>query len=93
MSRLKDASDKPFDAYLKRLRNMGYFKDYLENSKKYNELLKNARESFRLNESMHVNPVDTQAKNNTSSKSRHLKTDKVKREICKSIYRGFRTGR
>ena len=44
---------------------MGYFKDYLENSKKYNELLKNARESFRLNESMHVNPVDTQAKNNT----------------------------
>ena len=70
ISRLKDAkaSDKPFDAYLKRLRNMGYFKDYLENSKKYNELMNKARESFRLNESVHLNPVDSQAKSSMNNR-------------------------
>ena len=43
--------NKSFEAYLKKLKNLGYFRNYLENSKKYNELYDIARESFEINTS------------------------------------------
>ncbi|CAF0717405.1 unnamed protein product [Brachionus calyciflorus] len=38
--------DRTFESYIRRLKNFGYFKDYLENSKNYNELMVKAKESF-----------------------------------------------
>jgi hypothetical protein len=42
-------ASKSFDDYIHKLKNLGYFKNYLENSKKYNELYEIAKESFDLN--------------------------------------------
>jgi hypothetical protein len=36
-----------FDKYISRLANYGYFKDYMENSKNYNELMDQAKKSFQ----------------------------------------------
>ena len=41
--------DKPFESYIERLRALGYFKDYLENSKNYVELMEKAKEDFNNN--------------------------------------------
>ncbi|RNA37493.1 Ecdysoneless -like protein [Brachionus plicatilis] len=35
-----------FEAYVRRLKNVGYFKDLLENSKSYNELMQKAKENY-----------------------------------------------
>jgi hypothetical protein len=41
--------NRSFDAYLRKLKNLGYFRNYLENSKKFNELYEIAKESFDIN--------------------------------------------
>jgi hypothetical protein len=38
--------DNPFESYVERLKSVGYFKDYLENSKNYIELIEKAKEDF-----------------------------------------------
>lgn len=39
-------TNKSFENYVKRLRNLGYFKDYIENSKSYNDLMDKAKQSY-----------------------------------------------
>ena len=43
---LNNKTSKSFDNYLDRLKKLGYFKNFMENSQKYNELMEKAKESF-----------------------------------------------
>lgn len=47
---LNNKNSKSFEDYLERLKQLGYFKNYLEHSQKYNELMESAKESFLLHE-------------------------------------------
>lgn len=47
---LSSKNSKTFDDYVERLRKLGYFKNYMEHSQKYNELMEKAKESFLLHE-------------------------------------------
>jgi hypothetical protein len=42
----KKTNSKTFEDYLSRLKNLGYFKNFMEHSQKYNELMEKAKESF-----------------------------------------------
>lgn len=50
--------DKSFENYVRKLKNLGYFKDYLENSKKYNELMQKAKEGFKQESSQENSNFD-----------------------------------
>jgi hypothetical protein len=41
-----NSTNKSFDNYVKRLKNLGYFKDFIENSKSYTDLMEKARQSY-----------------------------------------------
>ena len=47
---LNNKNSKSLEDYLQRLKQLGYFKNYLEHSQKYNELMASAKESFLLHE-------------------------------------------
>lgn len=55
-------SDKTFEAYVRRLKNFGYFKDLLENSKNYKELIDKAKKSYE-NDGSHFDSNVTDKKN------------------------------
>ena len=40
------SQDKPLESYIERLKSEGYFKDYLENSKNYTDLMRKAKETY-----------------------------------------------
>jgi hypothetical protein len=42
--------NKSFDDYINRLKNLGYFKDFIEHSKSYNELYEKAKQNYFSNE-------------------------------------------
>ncbi len=47
---LSGKSSRSFEDYVARLTKLGYFKNFMENSQKYNELMEKARESFLIHE-------------------------------------------
>jgi hypothetical protein len=59
-------TNKSFDNYVKRLKNLGYFKDYIENSKTYNDLMEKARQSYS---NTHHLTTPTLNKNEQTTKS------------------------
>lgn len=63
---LNNQNSKSFEDYLERLKKLGYFKNYLEHSQKYNELLESAKESFLLHEKI----TDSSKTTNDTSKAK-----------------------
>ncbi len=49
---LNGKNSRSFEEYVDRLAKLGYFKNYMEHSQKYNELLDKARDSFIIHEKM-----------------------------------------
>lgn len=64
---LNNKNSKSFEDYLERLKQLGYFKNYLEHSQKYNELMESAKESFLLHEKITDNSSKTASKATSSS--------------------------
>lgn len=57
---LNSKNSKSFEDYLNRLKKLGYFKNYIENSQKYNELMDKAKESFLIHEKMNDSDKEQQ---------------------------------
>ena len=62
-----NSTNKSFDNYVKRLKNLGYFKDFIENSKSYNDLMDKARLSY--SNTHHLTTPASLNKNEPTSKS------------------------
>lgn len=63
---LNSKNSKSFDDYLDRLKKLGYFKNYMEHSQKYNELMNKAKESFSLHEK--INESDNNQEKTSKAK-------------------------
>lgn len=59
--------DKPLESYIERLKSIGYFKDYLENSQPYKDLMEKAKENFQSSSSSTRSSEET-PKSATSNK-------------------------
>jgi len=63
---LNSKNSKSFEDYLERLKKLGYFKNYMESSQKYNELMEKAKESFLLHEEINDSLKTKITESNTS---------------------------
>lgn len=70
------SSMKSFQIYKKRLENFGYFKGYLEHSKKYTELLETAKKSFA--DDISADEESTEPKSNYANLFESLYLDTIK---------------
>ncbi len=73
-------TSKSFDAYIEKLTKLGFFRNFLENSKKYNELMDKAKENFYLNDQF----IQTETASNTSSNTTNKNENYA--ELMESFY-------
>lgn len=89
---LNSKNSKSFENYLERLKKLGYFKNYMENSQNYNELMEKARESFLLHEKINdstrsrSNEPQKTHKNESESAEYAGKINKNYAKLLESIY-------
>lgn len=81
---LNNKNSKSFETYLDKLKKLGYFKNFMENSLKYNELMEKAKESFLLHEKINDSSKSTKSDTNISEPNSQKTKEKPTKPTVKN---------